>query len=153
MTLSLALKTFSWLTMSSMSKCTWWCCCCIICIFWCNNYCGLHISLPLEPRACFTNISRSENVSFIKLLLTFTGKIRIHLIHNFAHVTSAELSWHVQNYGSNGYFISELYQQNCSFVRFVVAAHGLYWNRPRSMSWTVGVYIISLWSELIWQNS
>ena len=34
--------------------------------------------------------------------------MKIHLGQNFAHVMTAQLSWHVQNFGSNGSGVSKL---------------------------------------------
>ena len=58
-------------------------------------------SLPTDSHVNLGTISRRVYESIIQILRKFSCVIRIlriQLGHKFAHVTTAELSWHVQNW-------------------------------------------------------
>ena len=63
---------------------------------WCHN----------SKLGCFTNTSQAPKMqnSLNCFLLSF-DKIMMHLSQNFAHVMTAALSWHVQNFGSNVWLV------------------------------------------------
>ena len=75
-----------------------------------------------------TNNLWAHNYYFVKIFSDFKWKIMIHYGHNFAHVTTAELSWHVQNHDLVGLLRSKLEQNE--FTRFQLWAHELFAKWP-----------------------
>ena len=49
-------------------------------------------------RIYFTKVSWAHNANIVNSSVAVTWKIMIQSGHNFAHDTTAQLSWHVQNY-------------------------------------------------------
>ena len=50
----------------------------------------------------------SSDLKFYQFQFDIICKIMIHVIQNFAHAMTAMLSWHVQNFGSNGSLVNKL---------------------------------------------
>ena len=72
----------------------------------------------------FTKSLRAHNPNLVKIYFAFTLKTTIISGHNFADVTTAELSWHVQNYDLIGWLKSRLLIMSCygPFVTWVQLA-------------------------------
>ena len=75
-----------------------------------------------------TNNLWAHNYYLVKIFADFKRKIMIHYGHNFAHVTTAQLSWHVQNHDLIGLLRSKLEQNK--FTRFQLWAHELFAKWP-----------------------
>ena len=73
------------------NSCGWVCLC-----GW-GGECLIMIQLYCVPETHLTRSLWAHNPNLIKLHVDITWKILTRSGHNFAHVTTAELSWHVQS--------------------------------------------------------
>ena len=69
---------------------------------------GSHLIIP---RTDFINNLQARDQDLVKIHITHSWKIIIRLGHNFAHVTTAHLSWHVLNCDLKGSLESKLMQK------------------------------------------
>ena len=68
----------------------------------------MKIPIPVSTGTCFTKFLWGHDPNFVKSQVNLSWKIIIQSSHNFAHVTTAQLSWHVQNYDLIGSLQSKL---------------------------------------------
>ena len=59
---------------------------------------------------CITNSLWAHNWNLVKILFVLILILMIQSGHNYAHVMTAQLSWHVQNYDLNAFFVNTLQQ-------------------------------------------
>ena len=66
---------------------------------WCklSSYRSSCISATWPPGTHLTNTLWAYHPNFVIIHIAFTWKIILWSHHNFTHVTTAQLSWHVQN--------------------------------------------------------